>query len=111
MTTDQSFYSAQDQEAQNTSLLSYTQHANEKSAIGENNLRLNIVMNILVIISNCFLFLVDWFHHTSLLEDKGALVSSESKEMSFYVSILSVRVEPSNTEMDTNDFLAQCEDA
>ena len=40
----------------NQSLLSYVEHANEKSAIGENNLKLNIVANTLLLLANVGLF-------------------------------------------------------
>ena len=70
----QSFYSARDNELENTSLLSYTQHANERITIGENNLRLNIVFNILLIVANLFLLAVDWFLHETPTPSSSAIV-------------------------------------
>ena len=48
---------------QNQSLLSYMEHANNKSAIGENNLKLNIVANVILVLANAVLFYLDWYVH------------------------------------------------
>ena len=91
----------------NTSLLSYTQKAYERSTIGENNLRLNIFANILLISANVFLFYLDWFHFETLMSSKDAI--GGASPMSVFISILSVRIEPAQTVIDTSDFLSQCE--
>ena len=55
--------SFQSEEVLNQSLLSYMEHANTKSAIGENNLKLNIVANIILVLANAVLFYFDWYVH------------------------------------------------
>ena len=55
MTSEQSFYSARDHEEMDTSMLSYTHKALERSTIGENNLRLNVFASILLMLGNLFL--------------------------------------------------------
>ena len=55
--------SFQSEDVQNQSLLSYMEHANNKSAIGENNLKLNIVANVILVLANAVLFYLDWYVH------------------------------------------------
>ena len=45
------------------------EHANHKSAIGENNLKLNIVANTLLLLANIALFQLDWYVHNDTLYD------------------------------------------
>ena len=40
---------------------------------------------------------MDWF-----------MVKADNDPMTFFISIFSVRIEPSGTEVDTGDFLEQC---
>mmetsp|Transcript_4973 Transcript_4973/g.6074 ORF Transcript_4973/g.6074 Transcript_4973/m.6074 type:complete len:83 (+) Transcript_4973:810-1058(+) len=62
MTSEQqSFYSAKDHDEQNTSLLSYTLHAVDKSKIGENNLRLNMFFSLTLIVATLCLGVFEWF--------------------------------------------------
>jgi len=103
-----SFYSARDNDDHDTSLLSYTQHANEKSTIGENNLRLNIGFNLLLIVANFFLASVEWFVYSTEIQPSKS--TPEAVSMQFYVAIYSVRVEPNDTVLSSNDFLDQCID-
>lgn len=48
-------------------MLSYMEYANNKSAIGENNLKLNIVANLILILANVILFYTDWYVHTDII--------------------------------------------
>lgn len=50
-------------------MLSYMEHANNKSAIGENNLKLNIVANLILVLANVILFYLDWYVHRDIVKD------------------------------------------
>ena len=43
------------------------EYANNKSAIGENNLKLNIVANLILIFANVILFYTDWYVHADII--------------------------------------------
>lgn len=45
------------------------EHANNKSAIGENNLKLNIVANVILVLANAVLFYLDWFVHQDIVQE------------------------------------------
>lgn len=67
---------------------------------------------ILALVANFFLLLVDWYRHKSVLTDTLSPLGSSkatAETMTFFISISSVRIEPAMTEMDTSDFLSQCE--
>ena len=105
MTSDQhSFHSARDSGDLNASMMSYTQHANNRSTIGENNLRLNIFGNILLLIGSLSLCAMDWFVLSTTQMKNG-----HAEPIEFYISVLSVRIEPKGMDLDINDFLEQCD--
>ena len=84
-------------------MISYTRLINEKSTIGENNLRLNIVANIGLMLLNLILLFIEWFMHTVQFQQH---VGEDPTQ--FFISIFSVRIEPAGTRLDTSDFLDQC---
>lgn len=112
MTQDEqsSFYSAKDNEDQNTSLLSYTQHAVDKSTIGENNLRLNMFFSLTCIVASLCLTALEWFMYDAHLRPSapGANDDPEGHKMEFFVSVFAVRIEPSSAILNMPDFLEQC---
>ena len=110
MTSEQqSFYSARDQDESNTSLLSYTQHAVDKSKIGENNLRLNIFLSLSLIAANFCLIALEWFSYDAHISPNGLdALSSRGQTMQLYVSVFAVRIEPSGASLSMPDFLDQC---
>ena len=85
----------------NQSLLSYMEHANDKSSIGENNLKLNIVANAFLLLANLLLFQFDWYVHREELYD---VMHPEGRDVMFYFSIFTVTIAPSNTQMSISDF-------
>ena len=110
---EQSFYSAKDNnDSQNASLLSYTQHAYDKSKIGENNLCLNIAFSLCCILASlaiCF-FQLEWFKYEVQLTPSitGMNTDPAAHRMQFYVSVFKVRVEPSGAVHDMPDFFDRC---
>lgn len=56
-----SFYSARDNDEQDTSMLMYAAAVNDKSKIGENNLRLNMFFSICLIFATLLLGALEWF--------------------------------------------------
>ena len=96
---------AKDDDDNDTSMISYQKLITEKSTIGENNLRLNIVANIGLMLLNLILLFIEWFMHTISVSNM-----SDDGPTHFFISIFSVRIEPSGTKLDTSDFLDQCED-
>ena len=77
-------------------MLSYMEYANNKSAIGENNLKLNIVANLILIFANVILFYTDWYVHTDIIQDP---LSPYGMLQEFRISIFSITLMPGDTHM------------
>lgn len=81
-------------------------HANQKSIIGENHLKLNIASNVLLVLAIVLLFNFNWYVHEENLIDEE---HQYGRRVTFWFSILTVTIEPTSTQMSINDFQENCE--
>ena len=101
----QSTHRSEESNMNNHSLISYVDHANQKSIIGENHLRLNIAFNALLVIAIVFLFNFDWYEHRETMIDE---MHPDGRNVQFLFSILTVTIEPTSTQMSITDFQDNC---
>ena len=90
----------------NQSLISYVDHANQKSIIGENHIKLNIAFNALLVLATVLLFSSNWYLHEETIYDE---THPDGRHVQFWFSILSVTIEPTSTQMSITDFTENCE--
>ena len=90
----------------NQSLISYVDHANHKSDIGENHIKLNIAFNALLVLATVLLFSSNWYMHEETIYDE---MHPDGRHVQFWFSILSVTIEPTSTQMSITDFQENCE--
>ena len=76
-------------------------HANQKSMIGENHLKLNIAANALLVLAIVLLFCFNWYAHEENLLDEA---HPDGRRVTFWFSILTITIQPTNTQMSINDF-------
>ena len=102
----QATHRSEESNINNHSLISYVDHANQKSIIGENHLKLNIASNVLLVLAIALLFNFNWYVHEENLIDEE---HQHGRRVTFWFSILTVTIEPTNTQMSINDFQENCE--